>query len=312
MSLCPCVPGETVFNQGDDADAFYLVRYGFVKVTESVSGGRSKVLAYLKGRHYFGEMALLDEGGKRMATVTAIDRTELVRISGEDFRHVIESYPRVRAGLEKAMEKIEEKNIRIRQDDYLERTISSVIDSGFVRSREVLVIDFTKCIQCNSCINACGALHDNQSRLVRKGIRLNNVLLIATSCRHCDDPTCMINCPTGAINRGQAGEIYYNDACIGCGRCARNCPYDNITMVASETGGKENKKSIWGRCLNKGQSNQSVADEEKDRKRRPKKKPAKCDMCREYPFMACVYNCPTGAARRLDPMNFINDVIGAG
>jgi CRP-like cAMP-binding protein/Fe-S-cluster-containing hydrogenase component 2 len=311
-SLRTCAPGETVFRQDDDADAFYMVRYGFIKVTESSSGGGSRVLAYLKGGHYFGEMALLSEGGKRTATVTAIDRTELVRVSGEDFRHIIESYPRVRAGLEKIMEKTKEKNLRIRQDEYLERTMSSVIESGFVRSKEVLVIDLTKCIQCNSCINACGALHDDQSRLVRKGMRLSNILLIAASCRHCDDPTCMIKCPTGSINRGSAGEIYYGNACIGCGKCARNCPYNNITMVSSEAGDDENRKGFFSRYFNRESGRQPEADDGKEKKRRPKKKPAKCDMCREYPFMACVYNCPTGAARRLDPVNFINDVIGAG
>jgi Fe-S-cluster-containing dehydrogenase component len=66
---------------------------------------------------------------------------------------------------------------------------------------------------------------------MRKGVKLNNVILVATSCRHCEDPTCMIDCRTGAISRDFTGEIFIRDACIGCGKCARKCPYGNISIV---------------------------------------------------------------------------------
>jgi len=303
---------EDIIHQGDEADAFYLLRYGFVKVTETGSDGRNKVLAYLKGGHYFGEMALMHEGGKRMATVTAMDRTEVIKISSSDFLHIMDLHPKVKASLEKTIEKSKEKNVRIRQDEYLEKSMRAIIDSGLVRSKDVLLIDFTKCVQCNSCINACSAVHGGHSRLVRKGIRLNNALLIATSCRHCDDPTCMIKCPTGAINRGAGGEIYYKEACIGCGMCARNCPYGNITMISTGHDSKNAiKKGFFSRNKKESSSN---TENNRDNGKKPKRKrqPVKCDMCRDHSFMACVYNCPTGAARRIDPAQFINDVIGTG
>ena len=303
---------EDIIHQDDEADAFYLLRYGFVKVTETGSDGKNKVLAYLKGGHYFGEMALMHEGGKRMATVTAMDRTEVIRISSSDFLHIMELHPKIRASLEKTMGKSKEKNIRIRQDEYLEKSISAIIDSGLVRSKDVLLIDFTKCIQCNSCINACSAVHGGHSRLVRKGIRLNNALLIATSCRRCDNPTCMIKCPTGAINRGAAGEIYYKEACIGCGMCARNCPYGNITMISTEHASKKAiKKGFFSRKKNKSSGN-TENTQGNGKKPNRKRQPVKCDMCRDHSFMVCVYNCPTGAARRIDPEQFITDVIGTG
>jgi len=305
--------GDIVFHQGEEADAVYLVRYGSVKISETGAEGEKKVLAYLKGGHYFGEMAILKDA-KRMATVTAIDRTELIRISREDFNHIMGSYPRIRNSMEKQMERTEDKNIQLRNDTFMEKALNHVIDSGSVLSKEVLVIDFTKCIHCDTCVKACGALHDNQSRLTRKGSRLNNILLIATSCRHCYDPVCMIKCPTGAIYRGTGGEIYHEDSCIGCGKCARSCDYGNISMVtlSGDDGEKDRNKGFLGRYLMKRESGKEDKDHDTDKKRRPKKKPVKCDMCRDYPFMACVYNCPTGAARRIDTTSFLSDVMGVG
>jgi CRP-like cAMP-binding protein len=304
--------GDIVFHQGDKADAFYLVRYGFVKITETGDDGRRKVLAYLKGGSYFGEMALMKEQGKRMATVTAIDRTELIRISRKDFHLIIDLYPRIKSSLEKGIAKTEKKNIRTRGNDQIEKTLTSAIDSGFIQAKEILVIDFTKCIHCDRCVKACSVLHNNQTRLVKKGVKLNNVLLVATSCRHCEDPTCMIKCPTGAIARSFSGEIYHKDSCIGCGQCATNCPYGHITIVTStETDKKKNiTKEFFSKYRKKRNNRQRETDQTTDKKQRLRKKAVKCDMCLEYPLMACVYNCPTGAARRIDPNKFFGDILG--
>ena len=76
-------PGEVIVRQGDAADAFYLVRLGFVKVSERHPGG-DVVLNYLGRGSYFGEMGLLG-GGIRTATCTALDHVDVVRIAGEDF-----------------------------------------------------------------------------------------------------------------------------------------------------------------------------------------------------------------------------------
>lgn len=292
--------GELVFRQGDDADAFYLVRYGFLKVTEAGSDGRERVLAYLKGGHYFGEMALVEEGKKRMATITAIGRTELVRVSREDFLNIIESYPRIKISLGTYIDRIKEKNIEIREDVCMERTLSAIIDLGMIQSRGILLIDTTKCIQCDNCVKACSVLHNNHSRLIKKGAKLNNIFLIATSCRHCDDPTCMIKCPTGAIARNIDGEIYHMDSCIGCGSCARSCTYGNISMVSLP----ETSRRLTGKHVEQG-------EEHSDKLGKLRKKPVKCDMCMGYHFVACVYNCPSGAARMVNPEEFF-DITGVG
>ena len=52
--------GDVICRQGELADSFYLIRIGFVKVTEARPGG-DLVLAYLGRGGYFGEIGLLTE-----------------------------------------------------------------------------------------------------------------------------------------------------------------------------------------------------------------------------------------------------------
>ena len=54
-SLVRFAPGQVITEEGADADAFYLVRIGFVKVSQ-VHRGEALVLAYLPRGGYFGEM----------------------------------------------------------------------------------------------------------------------------------------------------------------------------------------------------------------------------------------------------------------
>src|SRR5213080_92918 len=91
-------PGQVIVQQGAPADSFYLVRIGFVKVSENYPGGEL-VLAYLSRGDYFGEIGLLG-GGVRTANCTALDHVEVVRIPGEDFRDMVARFPSVRTGLE--------------------------------------------------------------------------------------------------------------------------------------------------------------------------------------------------------------------
>jgi CRP-like cAMP-binding protein len=58
VELVDVQPGEVICRQGDVADAFYLIRLGFVKVSQNLPGGEL-VLNYLSRGSFFGEMGLL-------------------------------------------------------------------------------------------------------------------------------------------------------------------------------------------------------------------------------------------------------------
>jgi CRP-like cAMP-binding protein/Fe-S-cluster-containing hydrogenase component 2 len=58
VELVDAAPGQVICRQGDVADAFYLIRMGFVKVSQVFPGGEL-VLTYLSRGSYFGEMGML-------------------------------------------------------------------------------------------------------------------------------------------------------------------------------------------------------------------------------------------------------------
>ena len=50
---------------------------------------------------------------------------------------------------------------------------------------------------------------------------------VSSSCQHCDNPACVVSCPTGAMHKDEETGLVSVDeeVCIGCGACATSCPY---------------------------------------------------------------------------------------
>lgn len=127
-------------------------------------------------------------------------------------------------------------------------------------------------------------------------------LHIPTSCRHCEHPHCMTECPPDAIRRSPNGEVYIADSCIGCGNCERNCPYGVIHMAGpSVAPGSLLSWLFFGIDRDTG-SRPAPAAEPASRKTA-----VKCDMCKDLTAgPACVRACPTGAALRASPEQFMS------
>jgi HEAT repeat protein len=85
--------GETVFEQGQEGDAFYVVVQGSIKISRG-----STHFATLGSREGFGEMALLDRD-TRSATATAAEDTTLLRLDRDSFDRVVEQNPVVARGI---------------------------------------------------------------------------------------------------------------------------------------------------------------------------------------------------------------------
>jgi Fe-S-cluster-containing hydrogenase component 2 len=94
--------------------------------------------------------------------------------------------------------------------------------------------------------------------------------MVPITCRSCLDPVCMIDCPVRSIQRGDNREMVIKDWCIGCQRCAKNCPYDAIKM--HERPSIKNPIAVV------------------------------CDLCSSLADQEprCVYACPHEAAMRID------------
>lgn len=286
VDLVRYAPGQIIARQGDAADSFYLVRIGFVKISEEYPGGEL-VLAYLSRGDYFGEIGLLG-GGARTATCTALDHVEVVKISGDDFRQMVERFPGVRAGLEAvAAERSAANALRLQMVHSV--PIDQFLSQGLMEAQSLLILDLQNCTRCDACVNACADAHDGVTRLVREGLRFENYL-VATSCRQCRDPLCMVGCPVGSIRRRNSLEVIIEDWCIGCGLCARNCPYGNINLHPFD-----------------------VLVEDLERPGRKKaavqQKATSCDLCTHLKEPSCVYACPHDAAHRVDPRKFFAGIM---
>jgi len=282
-------PGQVIVQQGAPADSFYLVRIGFVKVSENYPGGEL-VLAYLSRGDYFGEIGLLG-GGVRTATCTALDHVELVRISGGDFRAMVALFASVRIGLEAVAAERRAANQQ-RMHMVHNVPIDQFLSQGLMEAQSLLILDLQNCTRCDACVNACADAHDGITRLVRDGLRFDQYL-VATSCRQCRDPLCMVGCPVGSIRRRNSLEVIIEDWCIGCGLCAQNCPYGNINLhpfeVLVDDPGRTGRKKAAIR-----------------------QKATSCDLCMNLKEPSCVYACPHDAAHRVDPRTFFATMLGQG
>jgi Fe-S-cluster-containing hydrogenase component 2 len=145
------------------------------------------------------------------------------------------------------------------------------------------VLDLESCTRCDECTRACADTHHGVTRLIRDGLRFGN-FLVASSCRSCHDPYCLVGCPVDAIHREGSLEIRIEDNCIGCGLCAENCPYGNINMH----GFADKRPDPEG-------SGRTIAVVQQ--------KATTCDLCRNVVRpggeVSCVYACPHYAAHRM-------------
>src|SRR5256885_5333975 len=89
---------QVICKEGEDADAFYLIRSGMVRVSNALPGG-DMVRTYLSRGDYFGEIGLLRKI-KRTATCTALDAVDVVKIPADDFNLMLERFPAVRQQIE--------------------------------------------------------------------------------------------------------------------------------------------------------------------------------------------------------------------
>lgn len=81
------------------------------------------------------------------------------------------------------------------------------------------------------------------------------------SCRHCDEPLCVMACISGCLTKDKKTGLVLidKDRCVGCWMCVMVCPYAAI---------RPNQKT---------------------------KIPLRCDMCQDLDMPQCVKSCPVKA-----------------
>jgi len=312
--VIPVRAGQAIITEGEEGEDIYVIRVGSM-IVEKMVGGKPVFLSYLPAGSYVGEMGLI-AGGRRTATVKAAIKSEVIRLEGAAFRRLMEKKPALLERTRRDMAARQDVNafIESRKDsfsgvvDMYSETAKFLIDNGIGEATDVLLIDEHLCVGCDNCEKACADSHEGLSRLDREAGRTYAHLHVPTSCRHCEHPHCMADCPPNAIHRGPDGEVFIDETCIGCGNCQRNCPYGVIRMDSVPP----EKPSLlswlfFGRGPGPGEAPKKWRYDHAEPGVEKPKKAIKCDMCSGIEGgPACVRACPTGAAIRVSPEDFLS------
>lgn len=100
------------------------------------------------------------------------------------------------------------------------------------------------CIGCHLCELACITAHSKSKDLIIaytkerpeeglegcKRFQERGSVCVALSCRHCDDPSCVAACISGALSKDPetGATVYDQEKCVGCWSCLMACPYGAI------------------------------------------------------------------------------------
>ena len=267
----------TIAKEGHYPDGLLMIRAGFARVSIKMGTGQ-RTLTYLGAGDYFGFDELWaghkddDADPSLQTSLSALGYVDILRVPAPIvekyvFPHV-DSPPKPLLGAtEHSME--------------ADAPMEWALEQRFINGTMAMLIDLDRCVRCDDCVRACGSTHGGNPRFIRHG-RTFDHWMVANACMHCEDPVCMIGCPTGAIHRSlDSGAVVVNDdTCIGCGTCANSCPYNNIRLVEI--------RDLSGQTLRDPATQKPIA------------KATKCDLCSGNPGgPACVRACPHDALRRV-------------
>lgn len=100
-----------------------------------------------------------------------------------------------------------------------------------------VVCDETLCSGCLACVVACIDQHYDETqtdavspRIYEKWTseRTGFVRYQTRSCQHCENAPCIAACPKKVLERTANGYVTaaHIEQCVGCRKCAKDCPYD--------------------------------------------------------------------------------------
>jgi Fe-S-cluster-containing hydrogenase component 2 len=239
----------------------------------------------------------------RRETAVAVVATRVIEVGAEAFRALLALAGRHAPAIQAEVAESVLSYARLEVQKDAGTVLAFMMKEGLGEATNVLLIDEAKCTGCDNCEKACAETHGGISRMNRRAGASFARVRIPVSCRHCEQPHCMRECPPNAIERAGTGEVFIKDTCIGCGKCQQNCPYGVIEMEydpAPKPGFLAWALFGWGPGPG-GRSDRplTAAAKQKGAKAR------KCDACvGRSAGPACVQACPTGAAVRIGPAQF--------
>ncbi|MFK7856723.1 MAG: cyclic nucleotide-binding domain-containing protein [Granulosicoccus sp.] len=293
--------GEVLYEQGDEEEFLYLIKSGGITLSKNMDG-QEIFISQVRAGKMVGQVSLMGDPVRRNKAVATV-ATETIRIDRQTFNTLMQRSDAPISSLQSYVTEQITSNTRMEVRPEAAASMDFLMENGLGEATNTLIIDESLCVGCDNCEKACAETHSGITRLDRRlGPTFANIH-IPTSCRHCEQPHCMKDCPPNAIRRAESGEVFINDSCIGCGNCQINCPYDVIRMVKPPP--KKAGLFSW-MLLGLGTGPGEAKNSQKGGSANAIKKAVKCDACVNLPTgPACVQACPTGAALRVGPAQFV-------
>jgi len=276
--------GEKLFSEGDAVDRLYILRSGSMTLSR-VANERDVIVSYCAAGKFVDLVGQQSGVLARTVTAKATVASEAISVDYMSFCELLAEDKRLESEVQRESKLQLAEYTKMQAAPEASQLLSFLFQHGLGEATNVLVIDESLCVGCDQCETACASTHSGVSRLDRKAGPSFYSLHLPTSCRHCEHPHCMKDCPPTAIHRMPNGEVFINDeTCIGCGNCEENCPYGVIQMA--EMGGA--REGFLNRLFKRSAPEDAA------------KTAVKCDMCKDLKSgPACVAACPTGAAIRI-------------
>jgi thioredoxin reductase/Fe-S-cluster-containing hydrogenase component 2 len=295
--------GEVLFKEGSIGDSLFVLRSGGVTLSRK-QGDKDMLVSQVRSGHLVGEMALMGDPVRR-ETAAATVAAQAIEIKRKEFMELTRRNDARLDPLQREVSRNVVDNARMHVRPEAGTVMNFLMDEGLGEATNVLIIDESLCIGCDNCEKACAETHGGVSMLDREAGATYANVHIPIACRHCEQPHCMKDCPPNALRRSETGEVYINDTCIGCGNCQTNCPYDVIRMVYDAP--KKPGLMSWMLFGFGNGPGEEVGYKPTQKAKDKGAKATKCDACvdvRGGP--ACVRACPTGAAIRIGPEQYVD------
>jgi carbon-monoxide dehydrogenase iron sulfur subunit len=136
-----------------------------------------------------------------------------------------------------------------------------------------IVLKEEVCMGCSLCEVHCSIQNSRTKDIIkaykserprpksRIRVEVAKPLSIANRCQHCENPSCVFACLSGAMRFDDDKKmvVHNREKCIGCWTCVMVCPFDAVFMDVSS-------KVVF-----------------------------KCDLCPDLDVPACVSSCPNEA-----------------
>ena len=111
FNLLELIPGETVFEEGDNGDYVCFVVEGSLDVLKKTVKGENVVISTLKKGGSIGEMSVIDQL-PRSATIKAKTKTTLLTLSQEKLNYILSEHSSIGVKILKGIARLLSMNLR--------------------------------------------------------------------------------------------------------------------------------------------------------------------------------------------------------